>query len=67
MSKLYKAAEIAEIYGIPAETVRNLCHARGQRFATRLVPRGRWYIDSVKFEEFWARKQILTSEKRGRL
>ena len=59
--KYYKASEIAKIYGIPAETVRNLCHARGQRFAMRLVPRGRFYIDREKFEEFMARKQERTN------
>ncbi|MCR4748277.1 MAG: helix-turn-helix domain-containing protein [Lachnospiraceae bacterium] len=58
--KFYKATEIARIYGIPAETVRNLCHARGQKFATRLTPNGRFYIDLKKFEEFLQRKQQIT-------
>ena len=55
--KFYKASEIAEIYGMKAEIVRNLCHARGQKFATRLVPNGRFYIDREKFDDFLRRKQ----------
>ena len=65
--KFYKASEIAKMYGIPAETIRNLCHARGQKFATRLVPNGRWYIDEERFKDHWERKQIRTRETRGRL
>ncbi len=57
MERYYKATEIANLYGMTAETVRNLCHARGQKFATRLVPNGRFYIDRAKFEEFMRRKQ----------
>ena len=44
--RFYKATEVAKIYGMTAEAVRNLCHARGQRFAMRLV-----------FDEFLKRKQ----------
>ena len=58
--KFYTASEIAQIYGLPVKKVQNLCHARGQRFATRLVPNGRFYIDRTKFDEFWARKQERT-------
>lgn len=58
--KFYKVTEIARIYGIKIETVRNLCHARGQKFATRLVPNGRFYIDIEKFDEFLKRKQERT-------
>ncbi len=57
MERFYKATEIAEMYGMTAETVRNLCHARGQKFATRLVPNGRFYINREKFEEHLKRKQ----------
>ena len=55
--RFYKATEVAKIYGITAEAVRNLCHARGQKFATRLVPNGRFYIDLEKFDEYLKRKQ----------
>lgn len=55
--KFYKATEIAKIYGIAVETVRNMCHARGQKFAIRLVPNGRFYIDGEKFGEHLKRKQ----------
>ena len=57
MERFYKATEIAKLYGMTAETVRNLCHARGQKFATRLVPNGRLYINREKFEEYLKRKQ----------
>lgn len=60
-----KVKEIAEMYNLPADLVRNLCHARGQRFAMKLVPRGRWYIDSERFGEFLERKQERTRETRG--
>ena len=59
--------QIAEMYNLPAEVVRNLCSAREQRFAMKLVPRGRWYIDSERFGEFLERKQKRTRETRGRL
>ena len=60
MDKFYKATEIARLYGMTAETVRNLCHARGQKFATRLVPNGRFYINRERFEDFLKRKQEQT-------
>ena len=54
--KYYTVSEVAKIYEFPAETVRNLCHARGQKFAIRLTPRGKFYIDIEKFDEFLKRK-----------
>ena len=54
--RYYRASEIAERYGIDARMVRNLCHARGQKFAVRLVPNGRFYIDLEKFDEYLKRK-----------
>ncbi|MBR5678018.1 MAG: hypothetical protein IKX20_07755 [Paludibacteraceae bacterium] len=62
-----RTKEIAAKFGLTDELVRNLCHARGQRFATRLVPGGRWYIDDELFQEFWDRKQERTRETRGTL
>lgn len=47
---------IARIYGFKAEVVRNMCHARGQRFAFRLVPNGKFYIDPVKFQAYIERR-----------
>ena len=58
--KYYRPSEVAEIYGLTIKVVQNLCHARGQRFATRLTPRGWFYIDLGKFDEFWARMQAKT-------
>ncbi|MCR5430971.1 MAG: helix-turn-helix domain-containing protein [Lachnospiraceae bacterium] len=49
--KYYKVTKIAEIFGIPAKTIRDMCHARGQRFAFRPVKNGNWLIDRAKFEK----------------
>ena len=61
---IVKVKHIAAKYGLKEETVRNLCYSRGQRFATRLVPRGQWYINDELFEEYWQRKQQATRERR---
>jgi hypothetical protein len=50
------AKEIAEKFGMEVKTVRNLCHARNQKFAYRLAPNGKFYIDPDKFKEFVERK-----------
>lgn len=31
--KFYKVSKISQIFGIPAKKVRDMCYARGQRFA----------------------------------
>lgn len=61
----YKPTQIAKIFGIKVETVRNMCHARGQKFAFRLVPKGRFYIEINKFREYLSHRQDLTRENRG--
>ena len=48
--------EIAEIYGMDVRTVRNLCHARGQKFAKRPVTGGRFYINEELFQNFLDRR-----------
>lgn len=55
---MFKSAkEIAKDFGMKLDVVRNLCHARGQRFAYQLVPNGKFYIDPVKFQEFIERRR----------
>jgi hypothetical protein len=63
--KLFKPSQIAEEFGIKAEVVRNMCHARGQKFAIRFKPNGRFYIDREKFIDHLERKQDQTRENRG--
>lgn len=48
--------EISEMFGFKAEMIRNMCHAKGQRFAVRIVPNGKFWIDPVKFKEHIERK-----------
>lgn len=50
------AKETAERFGMKLKEVRNLCHARGQKFAYQLVPGGKFYIDPDKFQAFMERK-----------
>ena len=65
MAETYKASQIAEIYGVDPKVIRDACHARGQTFATRLKPNGRFYINLEKFLEWWDRQQEKTREARG--
>lgn len=46
------ARETAKQFGMHLDKVRNLCHARGQKFAYQLVPNGKFYIDPVKFKAY---------------
>ena len=56
---LLSATQIAEQYNLDVRLVRNLCHARGQRFAYRLNgPKGKFYIDSIKFQEFIRERRL---------
>lgn len=58
MGQYLSAREISEKFGIKIEVVRNMCHARGQKFAYRLVePSGRFYIDPVRFQDYLERKR----------
>lgn len=52
------ARETADKFNIKLEVVRNMCHARGQKFAYRLVPNGKFYIDPVKFQAHIERKTV---------
>ena len=31
--RFYKVSEISEIFGLPCKVIRDMCYARGQRFA----------------------------------
>ena len=60
MEKLYKITEVVGITGLPRKSIENACHARGQRFATRLVKGGCWYIDIKKFEQHLNNRRLTT-------
>lgn len=55
--------EIAKEYGYTREAVCNMCHARGQRFAYRLTPNGKFYIIPERFRDYIERKQQQTREE----
>lgn len=53
----YKSvSEIAEMYGMSKDTVRDMCHARGARFAIK-PNGGKIYIDHRRFREYLERKR----------
>ena len=56
LKKMYSVAEIARIYGFKDEAVRDMCHARGEKFAYQLNG-GKWYIDLKKFKAYLERKR----------
>lgn len=53
---LISVKEAAEKYGLHWKYVQNLCHARGNKFALRFTPRGKFYIVPEKFNEFLQRR-----------
>lgn len=55
--------EIAKEYGYHRKVVENMCHARGQRFAYRLTPNGKFYIIPERFRDYIGRKQQQTREE----
>ena len=57
LSKYYSVSEIAKLYGFTCKTVREMCNSRGQVFAFKLKPNGRYYIDHRKFREHIERKR----------
>ena len=50
--KYYKVNEIAQMFSIKPKTLREYCHARGQRFASQPVKGGNIIINLAKFEEW---------------
>ena len=51
--------EIANRFGMDVRMVRNLCHARGQKFAYQLnKPHGKYYIDPDQFEHFIRERRL---------
>lgn len=60
MEKLLSCKEISEKFGLKVEIVRNMCHARGQRFAYRLNgPKSKFHIDPVRFQDYLERKRAI--------
>ena len=60
MEKLLSCKAISEKFGLNVTVVRNMCHARGQKFAYRLVePSGKFYIDPVRFQDYLERKRAI--------
>lgn len=57
LTKYLSVSEIAERYGFTEKAVREMCNARGQRFAFKLKDKGRFYIDHRKFREHLERKR----------
>lgn len=56
-ARYYKVTDISKMYGIPADIVREMCHARGQRFAFRPGgSRGNFFIDIKRFDEYLERR-----------
>ena len=60
MERLYKITEVQQMTRLPRKTIENACHARGQRFAVRLVKGGCWYIDIKKFEQHLNNRRLTT-------
>ena len=58
MEKWKSAKEIAAMFGMDVRVVRDLCHARNQKFAYRLTKTGRYYIDPQRFEEFVKERRL---------
>lgn len=57
LKKYYSVSEVAKIYGFTTATVREMCWARGSKFAFRKTPRGKFYIDIRRFREYIDRKR----------
>lgn len=54
----YKSVtEIAKETGLTKVAVNDECHRHGQKYAFRLKPRGRWYIDLDKFKQSIERRK----------
>lgn len=66
MQNLIKVTEAAKIIGIAPEYLRDLCHARGQKFAVKLKPRGHWHIDIDKLRAFVDNRQEATRREETR-
>lgn len=44
--------ELSEM-GFNARLLHNYCHVAGQQFAFKTSPRGKWLIDTERFDAFW--------------
>lgn len=61
--KYYKVADVSKMYGIPAETVREMCHATDQNFAFRIGTRSNFLIDAKRFGEYLKTKMSNKTEE----
>jgi hypothetical protein len=61
--KLYKVTEVAKLTGLSPEYIREICHARGQRFAYKLKKGGIWYISLPKLLEWLEKRQEQTRKE----
>lgn len=50
--KYFKVTEVAKIFSMKPARIRELCHARGQRFAFQPVKNGNILIDITEFEKW---------------
>lgn len=54
----YKSvSEVARETGLTKVKANDECHRAGQKYAFRLKPRGRWYIDLDKFKQSIERRK----------
>lgn len=58
--KLCKVTEAAKLTGLSPDYLREICHARGQRFAYKLKKGGIWYINLPKLLEWMEKRQEQT-------
>jgi len=55
--RFYKVSEISEIFGLPCKVIRDMCYARGQRFAFKPGgAKGNWRINKERFEKYLERR-----------
>ena len=50
--QLYKVSDIAKMFSMRPQMVRQFCHAKGQKFAYQPIKNGNFYIDPEKFKRF---------------
>ena len=55
-TKYKSVSEISKLYGISRDMVREMCHARGQKFAFK-PNGGKFLIDHRRFREYLDRKR----------
>ena len=59
----YKTSEMIILTGLSREILSQKCHARGQKYAVRLTPRGQWLWDYFKWLDHINNRQTRTREE----